>query len=371
MSKNLTKLSNNQDISDFQTQLLAYKTAIDVALEFYVKDLESTTAEQFGAYPVEAVTAFTSVLERGGKRIRGSLAMVAYEMFGGTDTRLIMQAACALEILNTYILLADDIQDRSLTRRGGKTAHIILRDYHESNYLSGDSQHFGEAIAINSFLIALHYAMNIFAQLDVDPAIKIKAIENVNKCFIATAHGQTLDIFNEVVANVTERDVWNVLEWKTAYYTFVNPLQLGAILAGANAGELATLAEYGIHAGRTFQLTDDIIGTFSDETETGKSPLDDIKEGKRTMLIAYALEKAGKPDAYFLEQCLGNQELTMAEYEHCKRILTECGALEYARKQAVKSADAATEVIVKNTNWPKNTKQFLLDLVQYLVVRKS
>jgi len=163
----------------------------------------------------------------------------------------------------------------------------------------------------------------------------------------------------------------NVMEWKTAYYTFVNPLQLGAILAGASDAELATLADYGRHAGVTFQLTDDILGIFSDQSESGKSPLDDIKEGKRTLLVVYALKHAQKSDVYFLEQCLGNQNLTMAEFEHCRRILTDSGALAYAQKMAAESATAATEVIAKNTNWPQNTKQFMLDLVQYLVVRKS
>jgi geranylgeranyl diphosphate synthase type I len=246
-----------------------------------------------------------------------------------------------------------------------------LRDYHETKHLAGNSQHFGESIAINSFLIAVHYAMNILASLSVEPEVRIKAIQNVNKCFIATAHGQTLDIFNEVVAKVSEQDVLNVLEWKTAYYTFVNPLQLGAILAGAKDSELQALAEYGIHAGRTFQITDDILGIFSTVSESGKSPLDDIKEGKRTLMAVYALDNATKPDAYFLEHALGNQNLTMAEFEHCKRILIESGALDYARTMATTSANAAAEVIVKNTNWPQNTKQFLLDLVQYLVDRKS
>ena len=370
MPKSLTKLSNHQS-SDFAARLAAYKQDIDNALAVYVRDLETQTAEQFGAYPLEAVMAFTAVLSRGGKRVRGALAMVGYEMFGGKDSALITKAACALEIMNTYILIADDIQDRSPVRRGGKTAHTLLADYHGKSHLAGDSAHFGNSVAINSFLIAQHYAMNLLASLPADSDTRIRAIENVNRCFIVTAHGQTLDIFNEAVEKVSEKQVLNVLEWKTAYYTFINPLQLGAILAGASDAELVELAAYGLHAGKVFQLTDDILGIFSDESVSGKNPLDDIKEGKRTLLTVYALEHAAKPDAYFLEQCLGNQELTMAEFEQCKQIITNTGALAYARKQAAEAADAASTVIVKNTNWPENTKHFLLDLVQYLVDRKS
>ena len=281
---------------NFLQQLAEYKQAIDTELKTYAQQLVADTTESFGPYPAEAVRAFTDVLERGGKRIRGSLAIAAYEMFGGTNRQLILQAACALEILNTYILVADDIQDRSLTRRGGKTAHIILKEYHEQHYLSGDAQHFGESIAINAFLIAQHYAMNIFANLDAPAEQKIRAIDNVNRCFIATAHGQTLDIFNEVVQSVAQQDVDNVLEWKTAYYTFINPLQLGAILADASELDLAQLADYGLYAGRAFQIADDIIGVFGDESVSGKSSMDDIREGKRTTLVVYAIANASKSD---------------------------------------------------------------------------
>lgn len=284
---------------------------------------------------------------------------------------MISEAAAALEMMNTYILLADDIQDRSPIRRGGKTAHIILKDYHKQHHLSGDSLHFGEAIAINALMLAEHYAMNVFAGLDVDASLRIKAIENVNKCFIITSHGQTLDIFCEVVGDVSLSDVNNVMEWKTAYYTFINPLQLGAILAGAGEKDLAGLADFGLHAGRTFQITDDIIGTFSDEAELGKSPLDDIKEGKRTLLTVYAIKNASKADAYFLEESLGNQNLTAAEFAQCRRIIIESGALEFAQEKAAKSTESALKILAKHKNWDKNTKLFLQELVQYLLERKS
>lgn len=370
MTKNLTKLSNSTD-QNFGTRLTTYRERIDVALADYIAELESHTSEQFGGYPLEAVKAFTEVLGRGGKRIRGALAIASYEMFGGKDTAMITAAASALEMLNTYILIADDIQDRSQARRGGKTAHVILKEYHEQHYLSGDSQHFGESIAINAFLIAQHYAMNILANLDAPAELKIRAIDNVNRCFIATAHGQTLDIFNEVVPTVGQNDVDNVLEWKTAYYTFINPLQLGAILAGATEPDLLQLAQYGLYAGRAFQIADDVIGVFGDETISGKSSLDDIREGKRTTLVVYATTNASKTDAMFLNQCLGKQNLTMAEFEQCKQILITTGALDYAKQQAHESVEFAKEIIVKNTNWPKKSQQFLQDLVQYIAERKA
>jgi geranylgeranyl diphosphate synthase type I len=370
MQKYLSTLSNT-DFTSFKKQLSEYKQQIDTELAVIADQLVTGTAEQFGELPKEVVQAYVNVLSSGGKRIRGSLAMASYAMFGGTDKKLITQAACALEMLNTYILIADDIQDRSETRRGGKTAHAQLRDYHINQHLKGDSTHFGEALAINSFLVAQHYAANIITSLSAPSDVRIKALENINKCFIVTAHGQTMDLFVEVNGSTSIADVDNILEWKTAYYTFINPLQLGAILAGADDARVKKLAEYGLHAGRSFQLTDDIIGTFGDEAKTGKSPLDDIKEGKRTLLVVHSLAKASTSDAYFLESCLGNQALTMHEFEQCQKIITHTGALKLTQDEATASAAQACAAIADQATHDAASKQFLIDLANYLLVRDA
>ncbi len=219
-------------IAHFQDQLDAYKRLIDSRIAQYCMALEAETAEHYGEYPLLSVKSFTDYLSRGGKRIRGALTIVGYQMAGGKDMDMIVDAALAIEMLQNYILMMDDIQDRSETRRGGPTAHIMMKQFHEKRHLKDDSLHFGESITMNSFVIGLHLAMDVLATLDAQPERILRAIRNVNGCFVTTGHGQTVDIFNEVVGEVSEEDVNKVLIWKTAYYTFVNPLQLGAILAG-------------------------------------------------------------------------------------------------------------------------------------------
>lgn len=359
------------DFTHFKQQLSTHKHTIDTELQRLSEHLLADTNEQFGEVPKEVVAAYAAVLLKGGKRIRGSLAMEAYALFEGDNQPMITQAACALEMLNTYILIADDIQDRSESRRGGKTAHIQMRDFHVKKHLKGDSLHFGEAMAINSFLIAQHYAANLIATLPTSADIRIKALQNVNKCFIVTAHGQTMDIFVESNGAASSEEVNHILEWKTAYYTFINPLQLGGILAGARKADMAKLADYGLHAGRAFQLVDDIIGTFGSSDMTGKSPLDDIKEGKRTLMVLAALEKANASDSYFLEACLGSQQLTMHDFEKCQSIITKTGALDYTKEQAEQSSKKAIAAISSETTWVPQAKQFLIDLAQYILVRNT
>jgi geranylgeranyl diphosphate synthase type I len=359
-------------IKQFVADLTTYKKQIDSDIADFCEQAVAESYESFGEYPTEAIKAYCDLLSRGGKRIRGALTMASYKMLGGTNDEVALQAARAVEMLHAYILMVDDIQDRSETRRGGPTGHIILKKYHEQHHLKDDALHFGESIAMNGFLFGSHRALLVLADLDVDPEYRIAAIKNVHKHFISTAHGQSLDIFNEVTESADEDAVNNVLLWKTAFYTFANPLQLGAILAGATSKDLVKLEEYSMHAGRVFQITDDIIGIFGEEASSGKSPLDDIKEGKRTILTVKALETANKPDAYFLRQMLGNKQLTQTEFQRCKEIIEGSGALAYAQNHAKDSVvEALASLEEVRASWGSEQVEFLEQLVQFLLNRRA
>lgn len=349
-----------------------YKSLLDADIEAYSKKLKKDTLKEYGPNSHTAIKAFVDVLSRGGKRIRGALAMLAYEMSGGTDTGMIVKAARALELAHTYILIMDDIHDRSRTRRGGLAAHIMLMEYHEKHHLFGDSLHFGESIANNAALVGSHLSQTVLADLDVDDSLKIRALGVLNRTLAVTGHGQSNDIFNEVIESVDEQQIEDVFRWKTAHYTFINPLYIGMILAGADKTQVNAITDYAMQAGRLFQITDDILGTFGSEFESGKSPLDDIKEGKRTLLIIKALEFASKADGYFLRECLGVQSLTKADFERCKQIIEESGSLAYSQKQADKAEAQAIRGLSKiEPYWPEEGIQFLAQLVHNLTRRKN
>ncbi len=356
----------------FAEKLAQYKKLIDDDIAGYTKKIQKTTLQNYGAHSRIATDAYLEVLARGGKRIRGALAIVGYEMMGGKDQKMILQAARALEMIHAYLLIMDDIQDRSLTRRGGPTAHIALAEYHRKHHLSGDSNHFGVSIALNAMGIGNHAAQVIVANLDAAGDLRLKALSILNQSIIITAHGQTSDIMNEVNGPVTMQDVDNVLEWKTAHYTFLNPITFGMVLAGADCAATDSVREYSLRAGRAFQITDDILGTFGQEFESGKSPLDDIKEGKRTILTLHALNSAEKADKHFLIQMLGNQDLTQAEFDRCKDILIETGALDGSKREAAECVTAAISSLKsQTTSWDKSGVDFLVGLAQTLIDRKS
>ncbi len=364
----------------FKATLGTYKQLIDADIAAYSTQVQKDTAKDFTAYSRVATDAFLEILSRGGKRIRGALVMAGYAMVAGEEAAtepVVVRAARAVEMTHAYILIIDDIQDRSPVRRGGPTAHMLLADYHRKHNLAGQAEHFGVAIALNAALTGAHLAQHLLATLDesvVTPAAKLRAINIINQTMVVTAHGQTNDIFNESVPTVTEHEADNVLEWKTAHYTFLNPLMLGMTLAGANQEDAAAVHAYAMHAGRAFQITDDILGTFGNEFDSGKSPLDDVKEGKRTLLVTHALEHAPKADQYFLLQMLGNEHLSLPEFERCKQIIIDCGAFMYAKQKAldhVASAVEALEQAATQQSWNTGTVLFLRGLVEYLPSRQA
>lgn len=366
------KVVHKENIDTFKLKLQDYKVLIDADIETFSRHVVADTGEQFGELSAESMRVFCDVLSRGGKRIRGALTMLAYEMYGGKDQGVSVQAARIMEIFQTYLLITDDVYDRSRTRRGLPSAHIMHKERHELESWKDDSHHFGETIAINSGLVGCHMAMVMATELNVPNGYIVKALATLNRNLQVTAEGQANDVFNEVTESIDAQKIENVLVWKTAYYTFVNPLQFGAILAGASDKDLEELREYSIYAGRSFQITDDVLGMFGSEFESGKSPMDDTREGKRTLLTNYAFGKVDKEDAYFLSSMLGNQDLTQADFAHVKEIIFSSGAYEYALEEAKKSSIAASECA--NENWSKNHKlqrDFLVGLAEYLLIRKS
>lgn len=356
----------------FVKQLAAYKSAIDNDIENFTRELQKSTLQDFGTNSRVALDAYLAIVGRGGKRIRGALTIVGYEMAGGTNKDMIMKAARAVELIHAYLLVIDDINDRSSIRRGGPTTHLLLAEYYHSKDLGIDDFHFGESIAMNTSLVGGHIAQSIIAELDVEPDLILRALSALNKSLAVTGFGQVNDVFNEVLGSeVDERAVMNVLEWKTAHYTFLSPLQLGMILAGASQDQVDSIKPFAINAGLAFQITDDNLGVFGTEFESGKSPLDDIREGKRTLLSIYALNHGSNSDKNFLMQMLGNNGLTQLEFERVKDIMVATGALEFAKEKAAAFVQNAQQSLSENKHYDKQQTSFLSCLTDFLLTRNT
>lgn len=360
------------DQTEFAKKLSEYKKLIDSEIEVYSKNIQKSTLFSYGENSKIVVDTFLDILSRGGKRIRGALVILGYEMCGGKDVELAVQVARIVEMVHAYILMIDDFQDRSATRRGGPTGHEMLKKIHEQKNWSGDSKHVGEALSVNAALFGNHAAQMNLANIDAPEDVRIKLLSILNRTMLVTAHGQTNDIINEVSGEVSETDVENVMLWKTANYTVLNPIHMGMVLAGADCHHTDGITDYAINIGKAFQITDDILGVFGDEFESGKSPMDDIREGKRTLLVIHALQNAGEDDKKFLLKTLGNDNFDQKDFEKFKDILVSTGSLDYARLSAETCVDNALKSLhIQNLDWEKSSVGFLEFLAKYLLSRTS
>lgn len=357
---------------EFTEQLSVFRKAIDADIAAYAAHVRKSTPEYYGEYGLLIADAFLDMLERGGKRLRGALVMTGYEMCGGTDKDMIVRAATTIEMFHAHWLIIDDIQDRSTRRRGKPTIHTILADRHRRQKLRGNADHAGISLAINAGIAGGHAAQMLLAGLNVDAELRSKVLGIVNQAAVVTAYGQTYDIMNELTPTVPREYIEHSFTWKTAYYTFLNPLCVGMVLAGAGCEDTDAIRAYALPAGRAFQITDDIIGVFGMDKKTGKSNMDDIREGKRTLLTEHVFDHGSSEDKAFLRKCLGDMRLSREDFVECQDILIRSGARKAAEVEAQNSVDEALAALgAVSRDWRPENVLFLRELAISMIQRIS
>ncbi|EYT64376.1 geranylgeranyl pyrophosphate synthase [Dietzia sp. UCD-THP] len=265
----------------------------------------------------------------GGKRIRPRFGLAGWSAASPADATVpdeIITACAALELIQACALIHDDIVDASDTRRGRPTVHRSIEAAHRDLGWSGDPARYGVSQAILVGDLALAWADEMFVTSGVDPAALGRALEPWYAMKTEVLSGQMLDILAESSGATDEETPARVNRFKTAAYTVERPLHIGAALAGAAPDTVTALREFGVAVGQAFQLRDDMLGVFGDPEVTGKPSGDDLREGKRTLLLARGTALATAGEADFLLSVLGT-DLAPAELERARRILVDCGAV--------------------------------------------
>ena len=273
--------------------------------------------------------AIDSLTRAGGKRLRPAFLLWGHVAAGGTfDDAGALHAAAAVELLHTFALLHDDVMDRSDTRRGRPTAHKALQCHHRG--LPIDRGWFGISAAVLAGDLAFVWADRMFDRIEeeaTDRAHMLEARRLFTVLRTEVIAGQLLDIQVGCSPCVGELDAARIALLKSARYTATRPLQIGAALAGADCRLIANLAAYGDSAGMAFQLRDDVLGLFGDTRCTGKGTADDLREGKRTLLVLRAMRLSTDAGRATLERALGNPDLDDVAVERCLEVVASSGAL--------------------------------------------
>lgn len=264
----------------------------------------------------------------GGKRVRPALLLTGYRAGGGDDIDAVLGPALALELLHTCALIHDDIIDAAPTRRSRTSAHVHFAREHRTAGWAGDSDLHGVAVAILLGDLAFVQADELFLSATVPADRLLAALSRFATMREEVMAGQYLDLYAAASRSMSRELAITVATTKSGRYSVARPLELGAVLAGADDEVIAGLVRVGEPLGRAFQVRDDVLGVFGSEQVTGKSIASDLREGKRTLLIAEAAARLPEKDVAVLESLLGDPTLDPAGVQRIRMLLRDSGGLE-------------------------------------------
>ncbi len=264
----------------------------------------------------------------GGKRLRPAFCVAGWQAAGGApDDDRLLRAAASLELLHASALVHDDLVDGSDTRRGRPSVHRGFERRHRDAGWRGDPGRFGAGAAVLLGDLLLTWAHEMLRGCGLDPATVDRGAPWFDACTTEVTTGQYLDLVAQATATSDEDMALRVVRYKSASYTVVRPLHLGAALGGGDDALLTDLTAYGTPVGVAFQLRDDVLGVFGDPDETGKPAGDDLREGKRTVLLARTAGRVGADERQTLDRLVGDPDLDAAGLRRLRELIVGCGAL--------------------------------------------
>ncbi len=276
------------------------------------------------------VDALTALLA-GGKRLRPAFCYWGWRGAHGDaefdDAAL--RAAASLEFLQACALIHDDVMDGSDTRRGLPSAHRRFAGVHRGAEWLGSPESFGIGAAILLGDLCLSWADEVLLTTAFPHEALRRGKDVYDEMRTELMAGQYLDLLEQARGGGSVERALRVVRFKSAKYTIERPLHLGAALAGADESMMEAYSGYGLPLGEAFQLRDDILGVFGDPQETGKPAGDDLREGKRTVLVAIAVERSSPKQAAVMRRHLGDPGLDTTGVDALREIITETGARDY------------------------------------------
>ena len=327
-------------------------------------DDESRRWSALDADLTEPIEALRDLVLAGGKRLRPAFCHWGFVGAGGDpDDPAVVDAGAAFELLQGFALIHDDIMDGSPVRRGAPSVHRRFVEGHLDVGWRGEPRRFGEGVAILVGDLAFVYADRLLP--DGPPELGRVWHELRTELNI----GQYLDLVGTASANVDRTTARRIARYKSGKYTIERPLQVGAALAGRHHDLAEPLSRYGDALGEAFQLRDDVLGVFGDAARTGKPVGDDLREGKPTMLLAVANERA-TPEQLRLLGRVGEPDLPADVVGDLQRLLVQSGALAVVEDEITRLADQAVAAL-PGVPIAAGARRALADLAHFVVGRDA
>jgi geranylgeranyl diphosphate synthase type I len=325
------------------------RTAVESALRSFLTEQRETLANM--AAELVPVADEVAAVAGGGKRLRPAFAYWGWRGFVDPDDPAaeaddaVLRAVAALELVHSSALVHDDVMDGADTRRGRPATHIGFAGRHGGDDLDGDPTGFGVGAAILVGDLALVWSDELLRRSGISPDALARARPVWDTMRTEVTAGQYLDLLRAAGGLPGPAGALTVARYKSAGYTVQRPLQLGAALACAGQDALETCTAIGLPLGEAFQLRDDVLGVFGDPAVTGKSADDDLREGKRTLLVALTEESADGAGRALLAEALGNSAAGTEELDGVRTLMTRTGALARVEERIAEQTGRAREAI--------------------------
>ncbi|MFE1644728.1 polyprenyl synthetase family protein [Microbacterium sp. P01] len=345
----------------------AERAAIDAEIDGALQRIQHRSA-RLGPHAVQLADAIARAAG-GGKRFRPALVVSAFRAFDGSvaATPALYTVAAAFELLHTAFVVHDDVIDHDIERRGIPN---ISGEFRELGRLLGadaaGSTTLGDAAAILAGDLLLHEAVRMISLAPLETALRTALLELIDEAVFVSVAGELADVVNALSGDGADTDaIMGATHDKTAVYSFGAPLGAGAALAGATSIQAEALLECGSSLGLAYQLGDDLIGAFGTHDQAGREPGGDLREAKRTPLVAMARDTAWWPEVNI---ALSQAHTGPIAVREAQRILDESGArigLEAVIGQTLNRArtQAATPVL------PESARDLLRELADVLEAR--
>lgn len=325
--------------------LTEVKTLIDARLSDYCK-VRTLSAAQVGERYQLLWNSISTLLEKGGKRLRPFMLITAFDTHAPDgDIEAILPAALAQEMIHVAMLIHDDIIDRDDTRYGIKN---IIGQYEDLYvpYIQDPQErtHMTHATALLAGDVLLSDSYRLLSRVNCAPEVITQAMAILSNGVFEVVGGELLDTESSFIAS-SDIHAENIARYKTASYSFISPLTMGATLAGAAPEEIRLLHQFAEVLGVGYQLRDDLLGTFGEESQTGKSTSTDITEGKRTFLIEQFELCATATQKKQFAEIFHNPDASDEAISAAKNILRESGAKARVEERITDLQQTAEKII--------------------------
>jgi geranylgeranyl diphosphate synthase type I len=329
-------------------------------VEAHLQDFLTEQSEYFTAIAPElnpAATSLTAFVINGGKRFRPLFAAVGAMGAGSQLSDAEIRAFASLELLQACALVHDDLMDASDTRRGEPAIHKLFESMHESEKFYGKASQFGLSASVLIGDLALIWSDQMLNSSGIKSESLLAALNVHDEMRVELIAGQYLDVFEQARGTQSVAQALNIARYKSAKYTIERPLHLGAAIAIPDAAKRAQIisiySEFGLPLGEAFQLRDDLLGVFGDPKVTGKPAGDDLREGKRTVLMAMTHDRiSGPAEAEFLKE-FGNHDISESAIARLQEIISETGAAMHVEDLIEELTSTALEALNRDEIVPQ------------------